>query len=89
MKQMQLVDATKATGIAKKYFISAYGNLAEFSFKVTSVEPNQEKNAWKVYCEVYTTPKDTSPTLYLVRVDMATGRITYIQPPTQNERGPK
>ena len=73
------IDAAKAAAVARTHAISVSGNLATYTFKLSSVERNTDPNVWKVHCEYLSRPSDAGPTKYLVKVNVASGEVVSIQ----------
>ncbi|MFA6330279.1 MAG: hypothetical protein WCX64_06420 [Candidatus Micrarchaeia archaeon] len=73
------IDAAKAAAIARNQAISVSGNLATYTFKLSLVEKNTDPDVWKVHCEYLTRPSDADPTKYLIKVNVASGKIVSIK----------
>ncbi len=71
------VDAANAAKIAKNYAVTM-SPIADFTFRIYSVNRNTEQNIWKVLCEYYSAASDKQPTIYLIRVDVARGAVVDI-----------
>ncbi len=72
-------DATTATRLIKKYLIDTHGPIVDFTFQLISVGRNTHEAVWVVKCRAYTTPKDTAPTEYTIKVNIQTGQIIDVQ----------
>jgi len=79
MTGMDGTDAQKATSLVKKYLVDTYGSLAEYSFRILSVEKNTNENIWIVKSQIYTTPKDNAPTEYIIKVNIKTGEFNDVK----------
>ena len=72
-------DAAKAAELVKKHAVSLHGTLANYSFKLLEVEPNDKKDVWKVTCEFLATAADSTPNKYLFKVNVSTGTVEDIR----------
>lgn len=76
---IQQLDAAKAASLVKQQAVNLHGNLANFSFKLLKVEPNDKKDVWKVTCEFLASSADAAPNPYLFKVNVSTGAVEDIQ----------
>lgn len=72
-------DAAKAAEIVKKHVTSLHGNLASYTFKLSSVRQNEKKDIWYVNCEFFATVGDKTPNKYEFKVNVSTGNIEEIK----------
>ncbi len=72
------IDAKKATSLVRNYLIENYGALAEYTFRLLSVQKNTHDNVWIVKCQVLTNPSDKNPTEYNIKVNIQTGEFIDI-----------
>ena len=71
------VDAAKAARIAKEYAVSV-SPMADFTFRISSVNRNTHENIWKVLCEYYSAASDKQATAYTIKVDVSNGTVVDI-----------
>lgn len=77
-KAINGIDAGKATSIARHYLEENYGNLGMLLFRVEFVQPNGEKNKFKVLCSLLSSLGSSKRLYYLVKVNIADGDIVDV-----------
>ena len=72
---MEEVDAGQATKIVRSYLEDNYGNLGMLLFRVESVQPNGDKDKFKVLCSLLPSLGSKERAYYYIRVDIKSGRL--------------
>lgn len=72
------IDAGKATSIARHYLEENYGNLGMLLFRVEGVEPNGEKNKFRVLCSLLSSLGSSKRLYYLIKVNISDGDIAEV-----------
>lgn len=72
------IDARKATHLVREYFQDIHGNWM-LMFKVVDVEKNTNPNVWKVTCSFFTSPGQSRPLKYFIKVDVLDGKMIEVK----------
>lgn len=64
------IDARKATYLVREYFENIHKDWM-LMFRVERVEENTSPNVWKVTCSFFTSPGQSKPLKYLVKVNVS------------------
>lgn len=72
------IDARKATQLVRDYFMEIHGNWM-LMFKVENVEKNTDPMVWKVVCSFFTSPGQSKPLNYFVKVNVKDGKILEVK----------
>jgi len=72
------IDARKATYLVREYFQEIHGNWM-LMFKIENVEKNTEPGIWKVTCSFFTSPGQSRPLKYFVRVNVNDGSMVEVK----------
>ena len=86
-KAIDGIDAGKATSVVRNYLEENYGNLGMLLFRVEGVEPNGEKNKFKVLCSLLSSLGSSKRLYYLVKVNIANGAIVDVFQGEEDEDG--
>lgn len=78
MTETNDIDARKATQLTRDYFMEIHGNWM-LMFKVENVEKNTDPMVWKVDCSFFTSPGQSKPLHYLVKVNVKDGKILEVK----------
>lgn len=71
------IDARKATYLVREYFENLHKEWM-LMFRVESVEENASPNVWKVTCSFFTSPGQTKPLKYSIKVNVADGDMVEV-----------
>ena len=71
------IDARKATQLVREYFQEIHGNWM-LMFKIENVERNSEPGVWKVICGFFTSPGQSKPLKYFVKVNVPNGEMIEV-----------
>lgn len=72
------IDARKATFMVREYFQEIHGSWM-LMFKIENVEKNTEPGVWKINCSFFTSPGQSKPLKYFVRVNVTTGEMIEVK----------
>ena len=72
------IDARTATYMVREYFQDIHGNWM-LMFKVESVEKNSIPGVWKITCSFFTSPGQSKPLKYFVKVNVVDGKMIEVK----------
>ena len=72
---MEEVDAGQATKIVREYLEQNYGNLGMLLFRIEFVQPNGDKDKFRVLCSLLPSLGSKDRVFYYARVDIKNGKL--------------
>ncbi len=74
----QAVDGRVATHLVREYFQEIHGNWM-LMFKIQKVERNTDPGVWKINCSFFTSPGQSKPLEYFVKVNVKNGSMVQVE----------